>query len=201
MRRFFLSYISFFVLSVWLTGCSIFHLLSVREPQSEEVKEANSSLLRYAIDTSFSFQLSSQYRDSLSEKKYMLNTYKYEKGGKASSVQIRLYTNTGEFIYGWEQCFGNLHKLGILDSLPMKQKSWLPVNKNLSFQQDLHLFNITSQEKEALLRQIGNYDYVMVLFWANWTGWYSKDMLKRVKQYLKEHPEAKILLITLNTAP
>jgi hypothetical protein len=60
------------------------------------------------------------YFDSLSTAKFAINTYKLINKVPASPVQIRMYNNNGQFLYGWEQCFGDLKKLGILDILPFK---------------------------------------------------------------------------------
>jgi len=182
-------------------SCSLIHFLSVSEKSHENLKTINSYLASMSYDTNYSFQIKTDFIDSLSDKKYAINLYKLKYKTKASPVQIRMYNTEGTFIYGWEQCFGNIKKLHILDSIPFKQSYWLPVNKNLSFQQDIELFDINIYEKNRLLEVIRNYDYVIIVFWAKWAGWYSKNILKRVKNYVNKYYDKKILIITLNTSP
>ncbi len=161
---------------------------------------ANLYLNQLGIDTSYSYQLSYDYRDSLSVRKFAINTYKLQYKTSASPVQLRMYNNEGEFIYGWSQCFGSLKRFGILDSVPLKQVSHLPVNMNLSFQNDINLFNISPLEKEELHTAIEETDYVIVILWAMWAGWYSKDVLKSVNKYVEKNNETKFLVIKLNVA-
>jgi len=182
-----------------LQSCSLIHLLSTTEKKYDSDLRISSFLEKASIDTNFSYRLNANYVDSLSILKYALNTYKLKSGAQASPLQIRLYDKNGNFIYGWEQCFGDLNKFNLLDSLPFNQKKHLHVNLNLSFYNDVNIFDISYTEKEILLKEIRNYDYTIVVFWASWTGWYSKNALISVKKYIEDNPDYKILFIKLNT--
>lgn len=188
-------------IAVLFSGCSLIHYFSVSEMKSESMAQVNEYLIRLSIDTNHAYQILPGCIDSLSFSKYQIDTYKLEHGTKASPVQLRMYDNKGNFIYGWTQCFGSIERLGLLDSLPLKQLRHLPVNKSLSFSNDINLFNINDLEKKNIKESIENYDYVLIAFWAEWTGWYSKNLLINLIKYIKRHKEHKILLLTLNTSP
>lgn len=183
-----------------LNGCSFIHFLSISERNSENINESNKLLSKYNIDTSFSFQIYKSCIDSLSIEKYALNTYKLKHGGVASPIQLRMYYSSGVFINGWEQCFGDIGRLGILDSFPFKKVTHLPINDNLTLNNDLSILNI--KNKEYLQNEIKKYDFVILLYWAKWAGWYNRDVLNRTGNYLKKYSKKfKIILIAVNTAP
>lgn len=184
-----------------ISSCSLIHFLSVSDKKSEKLVQANKYLAELSVDTCLSYQIVPESIDSLSYTKYQIDTYKLEHGTSATPVQLRMYYPNGKFCYGWTQCFGSIERLGLLDSLPLKKVSHLPVNYNLSFYNDLSLFNIDNSEKEKLIKSIKNYDYVLIVFWAEWTGWYSKNLFKNVIKYIHKHKEKKILLLTLNVSP
>ena len=182
-------------------SCSLVHYLTVSERTNESMHRANEYLFNISGDTSFSFQMKVDYIDSLSTRPFALNTYKLNKGTNASPVQIRMYTPDGKFIMVWSQCFGNINRLGILDSIPFKKVSHLPINLNLSLQKDLELFKISEKEREKIFETIKDFDYVVILFWAMWTGWYSKDTIKRLYRFQELNGESSILILKLNTSP
>lgn len=191
----------FISLAFLFSGCSIIHYFSVSEMRSESLAQAKEYLTRLSIDTNLAFQILPECVDSLSFLKYQIDIYKLEHGTKASPIQLRMYDNNGTFIYGWTQCFGSIERLGLLDSIPLKQRKHLPVNKNLSFYNDLTLFNINEIEKDKIVKSSVKYDYIIIVFWAEWTGWYSKNLLKNTLKYINKYKEYKIMLLTLNTSP
>lgn len=153
------------------------------------------------IDTSNRFSIKKTYRDSLSFRKFALNTYKLYSGASASVVQIRMYDKKGKFVYGWEQCFGSLDHFDIFKTVPMSSKcTHLPINMELELQNDISLFDITSSGKQDLLSQASNHDYTVIVFWASWAGYFSKSTLREVNNYIKSFNERKILFIKLNIA-
>ena len=133
--------------------------------------------------------------------KYALNTYKLKHNGTFSAIQIRLYNTTNGFIYGWEQCFGDLNKLGILKSFPFLERPHLPVNRNLFLSNEIDIIDISDKEKERLLTTINKFDYVIIVYWSKWPGWYSKDALKRVNKYVTKHSSENILFLKINISP
>jgi len=166
--------------------------------QNESLTQAKVYLSTLSIDTTNAYKILPSYIDSLSYVKYQIDTYKLEHGTKASPVQLRMYDSHGTFIYGWTQCFGPIERLGLLDSIPLKQLDRLPVNKSLSFQTDLNLFSISEAKRAEHLQNLMKYDYTIIVFWAQWTGWYSKNLLKNIRKYIHKHGDKKIQLLTLN---
>ncbi len=190
-----------FIAVLIVPGCSLIHYLSVSKKSSENLHMANQYLYEISGDSNYSYQISRDLLDSLSEYTYAINTYKLQHGTKASPVQMRMFDNSGVFLYGWSQCFGSIKRLGLLDNIPFKSDSHLPVNMDLSFQKDLELYDIDAQEQEHILNLIKEYDYVIVVYWAMWAGWYSKDTIKRLYKYVDSNDEYSILILKLNTSP
>ena len=182
-------------------GCSLYHFLSVEEKKYDTEEEVYTFLEELEIDTNFSYSIKQEYLDSLSFEKYALSTYKLEHKGKASAVQIRLYDTTNGFVYGWEQCFGDLKKLGILKSFPFSEKAHLPVNRNLFLLNEIDIIKLSAKEKDELLVAINKYDNVVIVYWSIWSGWYSKDALKRVNSFVAKHSSENILFLKINVSP
>lgn len=175
--------------------------MSVGEQKPETSKAYNRYLASLGIDTTYSFQIVGAYYDSLSTEKYAVNTYKLKTGAKASPVQLRVYDNKGNLINGYEQCFGNLSKLGILETMPPKQIAHLPVNYKLSLQKDVNLLNADISKKNALLIRSYSVDYTVFVFYAEWAGRYAKEVLKEINTYIQKHSESRFHFIKVNTAP
>lgn len=195
-----MKHLIFIIFLLIFSGCGIVHYLSLTERHDESLAEANIYLTQIGIDTNLSYQISKKSLDSLGNPKFALNLYKLETGAKPSPVQVRMYDNEGRFLYGWEQCFGPLHKFDILDSIPFKHVNYLPVNLNLTLKTDISLFQVNEDQHNALIKKGQDFDYVIIVFWAKWAGWYSKNTLHLIKDYVDKYPNKKILFIKLNTA-
>ncbi|MDR1346555.1 MAG: hypothetical protein LBK03_07645 [Bacteroidales bacterium] len=183
------------------SSCTFIRFITtVKDPQNENQNDNQQYVLSLGFDTTFSYQLCKSGIDSLSQEKYVLSLYKYDDKYSASVLQLRMYDHAGNFIQGWEQCFWDLHKLGVLDSFPLKRISHLQINYNLKLQQDISLLNISNQS--LLDTAIAYNDYVLIVYYARWTGWFCKDLLKAAKKYVAKHQkEQNILLILVNTSP
>lgn len=151
-------------------------------------------------DTSFSFQLLKPFYDSISALPYTINTYKLKYKTKASPVQIRVYRTDGEFINGYEQCFGDINRIGLLDSFPLKKIKHLPINYDLRLENDVKLFLSSNEEQGKVLNLCKAKKYVFILFYAEWTGYYSTITLKKLKKHLLNH-ENEVLLLKVNASP
>ncbi len=187
------------ILLVFLNGCSLYHYLTVSEFKNESAIEYNQFLNELNSKTEYSYQIKSNYLDSLSKNvKYCLNLYKFKNGTNASSLQLRMYKKSGELVMGWEQCYGNLNYFKLFDSIPLKIVHHLPNNYDLRIQNDLNLFNVDSLGIIKLKKYIDSHDYTIILFYTKWIGWYAKDAIKRTVKYANKNPN--IALIYLNTA-
>jgi hypothetical protein len=174
--------------------------MSVREQVPESKEEYQKYVNNFGFDTSNSFQLNKYYYDSISLMPYALNLYKLSHQSKASPIQIRVYDSEGIFINGYEQCFGDLNKLGILDSFPLKKIKHLPINFNLSLNKDLHLFTNDSILKSSIMYEATRKRYTFIAFYSLWPGYYTEVTLKRLKQHLNTH-NSDVQLILVNTSP
>lgn len=187
--------------AIFFSSCSLIHFVTVKERKSETVQQYTHYLNSFISDTSFSYQLSCIYFDSLSTEKFAINTYKLKYHTSASPVQIRMYDKTGSLITGYEQCFGDISKLGMLETFPMKKIDHLPINYKLSLNCDIDLLNAQKEEKERILKSSEESDYTIIVFYSEWTGWYSKNTLKKLKKYIFKNQKSKILFIKVNTSP
>jgi hypothetical protein len=186
--------------SLMFASCSWIHFLSVREQKPESRKDYQTYLRSYGYDTVHSFQLLKDYYDSISHLPYAINTYKLRFNAKASPIQIRVYDSWGHFVNGYEQCFGELKKTGLLDSFPLKRINHLPLNYNLSLRNDIKLFISDAQEQAMMISKAASSKYTFILFYSMWAGYYSNNTLKLLLEHLSEE-STNILLIKVNTSP
>ena len=182
----------------FFTQCGIAHLMTIRKSDYEPRSEYNQYLAKHNIDTTFSYQLKPIYLDSLSNKKYSLNLYKTQHQGNPSVLQLRMYDNKGKFIYGHEQCFGDVDAFPILDSLPFKKVEYLPVNMNLLFINDLNWIQLTGEQRDKLVILNNKYPYTIIAAYAVWPGWYSHHTLRRLNKYVNTYGKENFLLICVN---
>jgi hypothetical protein len=174
--------------------------MSIHDQASESREDYQRYINTFGYDTSKSFQLKKAYYDSVSIMPYVLNLYKLKHNSKASPIQIRVYDSNGLFINGYEQCFGDLNKLGILDSFPLKKIERLPINYNLLLNKDLQLFTDNAIEKSKIMSEASRKKYTFIAFYSLWPGYYSEITLKRLKKHLKTN-EAEVQVLLVNTSP
>jgi hypothetical protein len=168
---------------------------------TETSTEYNRFLSKRGFDTTFSYQIQNKEKiDSLSAKQYAINVWKINHNGIAGPVQLRMYDNSGKFISGWENCYGELKYFNLFDSIPFRRFNFIPINPLINLQTDLSLVNI--HNKEALFNQIDQSDYIISIYYAKWTGYYTKNVLKNILNYYNNYKDSnKILLIFINTSP
>jgi len=184
-----------------LNSCNFFHfaLASVKKKRSEPIQECNKFLQKRGFDTAYSYKFCENCIDSLSFKKYAINTYKLNTGSKASPVQIRMYRPDGQYISGWENCYGDLKYFHFMDSIPFKRFFNIPINNLVNLNSDLSLLKINNKDK--LYEEIKSSNYVILVYWAKFAGYYSKSTLRFIsKYYTKYKDKYKIVLIFANTS-
>ena len=174
----------------------------VRKSAYESFDFQKQYLLKTGVDTFNIYRIRCNYLDSLSTLPYAVNLYKTDHNGKASAVQFRLYDKNGNLITAWEQCFGNAKLLHYFDSIPMKPHIIEPVlNKNLTLEHDLNLFDITDNEREKIIRKSKGYDYTVIIFWAAWAGSFTKKNFRNVYRYMKKDSLHSYFTLKLNVSP
>lgn len=190
-------------LTITLSGCSLIHYVNanLHRKNSENRTEYNRFLSNRGFDTTFSYQIQNHDKiDSLSTVPYAINVWKINHNGTAGPVQLRMYDNSGKFISGWENCYGELKYFNLFDSIPFRRFSFIPINPQINLQTDLKLVEI--HNKEALLNEIEHSDYIITIYYAKWTGYYTRNALKNILNYYNKYKDSnKILLIFINTSP
>lgn len=190
-------------LTISLSGCSLIHYVNanLHRKNSENRTEYNRFLSNRGFDTTFSYQIQNHDKiDSLSTEPYAINVWKINHNGTAGPVQLRMYDNSGKFISGWENCYGELKYFNLFDSIPFRRFSFIPINPQINLQTDLKLVEI--HNKEALLNEIEHSDYIITIYYAKWTGYYTRNALKNILNYYNKYKDSnKILLIFINTSP
>ena len=70
----------------------------------------------------------------------------------------------------------------------------------INLQTDLSLVKISNER--ALLNQIANSDFIITIYYAKWTAYYSKNALKNILDYYDKYKDTnKIPLVFINTSP
>ncbi len=174
--------------------------MTVKDPAYENKQVYNQFLLSQGVDTTYSYQLSKNYFDSISTKNFAINTYKLKSNATASPIQIRMYNNSGKLINAYEQCFGEIKKIGQLNEFPMKKIEHLPINYDLQFENDLKLIELPEKEKQVLITKSQSMEYTIVVYYTKWTGWYSKSVLKELNKYIQKNNPSRILFMKVNTS-
>ena len=187
--------IGFFILS----GCT-YVFYGIKDKKFENHQQQLKFLVSRNVDTLDVYSIKCGYLDSLKDSSHAINTYKLKTGASPAAVQIRMYNNSGNFLYGWSQCMGNPHFLKIFDTIPMNSPYELPINFNLQFEKDLDLFEISEHQRREIINRTKNSDYTIIIYWAEWTGKFAKDVFKDVYDYVKSYPDVNIYILKLNTA-
>lgn len=164
------------------------------KPKVESAKEQLNYLNNKEINTSHTYDFKVAMEDSMSTIKYNIDTFP-ENG--YSPIQFRMYDNKGDFVGGWASCFGSLKRMQALDSFPLNfsRVKHLPLNYNLSFNQDI---NLIASNSELNLQYIKNYDLIIIAFWAESMGKFSNDMMVNLNSYVKRNSDKKILFLKVN---
>jgi len=168
----------------------------------EKVDKTNSEISSYLDDINFntfnySILMKSNFLEELGKEEHVLDLYKKERNIEQSTMQIRVYDTNGNLITGYTQCYGNLNRIDILEKKEFVKYERFPNNYKLRFEDEFELFNITSDEKNKIIRESSNKNKI-VIYWNIWSNYYSKIMLKKAKKYVREFdPEMKETFILL----
>lgn len=187
------------VVLLFLSSCSLVHYLTVDDYNHETKAEYEAFLENCGIEPAFAFQIKQPYRDSLSyNKKFCLNLYKFDRGTPASPIQIRMYDQSGALVMGWSQCYGDLNRLIAFDTVPLQKVKHLPNNYAINLFNDLQMLEASPQELQQVQDYIHSKNYTVLVMFSAWSGWYSKDALKRTQKYAQDH--SGIAYVVMNTA-
>ena len=196
------KYLSIFLL-LMMTGCQLVYYLQVNERHDDNLSEIKEYLDKNQIS---SFDYSLKLIDSLGylmhTEKHMVNTWKLERGGEASAVELKIYNSEGTLINAYSQCFGPFKKLNILDSYPPRTIPHLPINYDLKFTDELKLWDIDNEMKNQLVAESKESTYIFVMYWNIWTKQFTRVVLKALESYMTTYDpdRTKFLYILVNNA-
>lgn len=194
-----------FLLSLLFSSCGsliLYPFYGIQKPHKDTQEFCDGLLQKHGFDTANSYFINPQYLDSISHEKFALNLYKLKTNTSASPLQLRMYAQSGQLMYGWAQCFGDLGRSHILDSIPFKHRQSLDgiINFNLRLETDLQLLGLSDKERLDMVQRLEQNEFVIVVFYTGWTGWFTKDTFRELRNYIDSHKDQKIGLVFINTS-
>jgi hypothetical protein len=94
---------------------------------------------------------------------------------------------------------GDFNDRNFVDSFPLKKNDYPYVNAQLSFKNELDFLALKTETKEQILLQSMHNKYTYVVYYAIWTSWAAKHVLRRVSKIKREHP-TEVLVLLVNVA-
>lgn len=170
-------------------------ILTFKETRKEPFEFQVKKLERWKIKPQMITVFNEEYIDSISTISYSLDTImcKYK---SFSPIQFRIYKENMLYT-GWQYCFGNLSKFGILNDDSILDLKRLPINRSLCLENDLKMIQFSDEQKQEI-KSVTNYDYIIIVFWDPYLGRSVRKMLQRIQQFIYKYGSQKIYLITVN---
>lgn len=184
-----------------MQSCDFFRFMATKEPVAKSVAEVNGYLQQENITYyDYSILLPKESVDSLSATNHALNLWKLERNVPQSSIQLRVYDSSGQLVNGYSQCYGNMNRVNILSEKDSKQFEQFPNNYSLLFSSEIELWNIPSEQQEAIEKANSHKKYTFVIYWNIWSNYYSKVIFKNLEKYLSRFQmREEVLIILVNT--
>lgn len=174
---------------------SYFDILTFKKTKKETFEFQVKKLEKWKINPQMITVFNEVYIDSICSISYSLDTIMY-KDKSFSPIQFRVYR--GNMLYtGWQYCFGNLSKFGMLYNDSILDLKKLPINRTLSLENDLKMIQFSDEQKQKI-KSVTNYDYIIIVFWDPYLGRSVRKMLQRIQQFIYKYGSQKIYLITVN---
>jgi hypothetical protein len=183
----------FLFLALIFTSCNLIRILQMSEPNDESTIEVNRYLKKYKYDYSLFADDSKSWMQKT--KMYGINndTTKY------SYVQLRIYNRDGSLYSAFSQCMGDFNKRDFVDSFPLKRNDYPFINEQLKLKNEMDLLDLSSERKEQILSRSGNYKFTYVVYYAIWTSYLSKHVLKEVSKIKSKNPND-VMVVLVNLA-
>lgn len=183
----------FLFLALIFTSCNIIRILQTSEPNDESAIEVNSYMKKYKYDYSLFADDSKSWMQKTTMYGINNDTTKY------SYIQLRIYNRDGSLYSAYSQCMGDFNKRDFVDSLPLKRNDYPFINKQLKFKNEMDLLDLSSERKEQILKLSGNYKFTYVVYYAIWTSYLSKHVLKKVSKIKSKNPND-VMVVLVNLA-
>lgn len=186
---------------MFVSSCGFIHYMGTKTTVDKSILEVENYLVKNKIVfQDYNLLIRDELIDSLSSKKHALNLWQFERGVEQSTIQLRIYDSLGNMINGYTQCYGEFKKLNILSEKFFKHFEQLPNNYNLRFKDDIVLWNINEYEQQRILKNANEKKFTIVVYWNIWSNYYSKIILKKLREYLKKFEmKNEVLIILVNT--
>ena len=81
----------------------------------------------------------------------------------------------------------------------MERNDYPFINKQLKFKNEMDLLDLSSERKEQILKQSGNYKFTYVVYYAIWTNYPSEHVLKEVSKIKSKNPND-VMVVLVNLA-
>ena len=187
--------------SLSISSCSFVHYMGTKSTVDKSTLEIDNYLTTNKIDYyDYNLLLKDEMIDSLSSKRHAVNLWQLEYGTTQSTIQLRIYDSLGELVNAYVQCYGEFKRLNILSEKPFKTFSHLPTNFDLRFRDNLDLWNISEVDRQEILVKTSSKKFTFVVYWNVWSNYYSRVMLKELKNYLRKFDmKNEVLIILVNT--
>lgn len=194
------------LVSLIINSCGFVKVMSVTistdKRRYDTQRDINKKFKKYDINTNNSFYLSKTGDDSLSMMPFVVNMYKYRRDStldSASPLQIRIYNSSGEIYMNWEQCFGSLNSWNIFNTYPPKATLNVVENKKINILNDIRLIEANIETKQSIIETSKNKQYTFFIFYANWLGLYTNQVLKKMNIYQQKYSDD-IQVVYINTS-
>ena len=191
-----MKFIYLLIIACLFTSCNLIRILQMKEPNDESNSEVNRFMKKYKYDYSL-------FADD--SKSWMQKTIAYginNDTSKYSYVQLRIYHRDGSLYSAYSQCMGDFNKRYFVDSFPLKKNDYPFVNKQLKLKNEMDLLDLSSEKKEQILSKSENYNYTYVVYYAIWTNYPSKHVLKEVSKIKAKYPnDVMVILVNLARDP
>lgn len=178
-----------------LFSCNLIRLLNMSEENNEKTEEINAFLKKHKYEFDYSFENTDSTAKLLRSPKYRINNDSL----RYSYIQLRIYDSTGDLYSGYSICMGNFDKRKFIDSVPPARNTYPFINKNLKFENELDVIDITPETRNKVLHEYKSYDYVFVVYYTIWTNYFSKHVLKEVSK-AKARNRDKTMVVLVNVA-
>ena len=180
-------------LTLTFSSCNLIHILHMSERNDESKEEVDRFLKKYNYDFSLFADDSKSYLHKTKIHGINDDTTKY------SYIQLRIYNRDGSLYSAYSQCMGDFNSRNFMDSFPLKKNDYPYVNQQLRLKNEMDLVDLSSESKEQILDKSANYNYTYVVYYASWTSYFSKHVLKKVSQIKTKYPDD-VCVVLVNLA-
>jgi len=178
-----------------ISSCQIIHLLNTKNPNNESAEEVNQFLKRKKILFNENLFLNDSLIELRKTKKYLLS----DSNNIASYIEVRVFDSIGNLYTAFSQCYNDFKDKKFIYGMPINKNNYPFFNKNLKFENEILLTDITDIEKKRVILESQKYKYSIVVYWNIWTNHFSKKVLKDLSK-LKQEYKNEIYLVLCNSA-